>query len=150
MMKKTLSATPKTVSRTWVLADATNQITGRFASQIATLLRGKHKPSFTPHIDVGDFVVVIHADKLQFSGKKESDKLYWHYTGFPGGERSISPQKQRAEHPSRILYHAVKGMLPKGPLGRKMLKKLKIYTGPSHPHQAQNPKPIDSILGAHV
>jgi large subunit ribosomal protein L13 len=141
-MKKTLSAKPSTVTRNWHVIDATDAIVGRLATKVASVLRGKHKGTFTHHIDTGDFVVVLNAEKARFTGKKETDKEYWHYTGFPGGGRSITPEKQRSKHPERIVLFAVKGMLPKVPLGRRMLKKLKVYVGNDHPHQAQQPKPL--------
>jgi len=139
---KTPNLSQKAISRNWFLVDATDATVGRLASQVASILRGKTNPFFTPHLDTGDFVVVVNAEKVKLSGKKESDKLYWHYTGFPGGERSITPSEQRAKNPERILAFAVKGMLPKGPLGRQMFKKLKVYTGTEHPHAAQAPKTI--------
>ena len=133
---KTVSAKPAEVERTWYVVDAENQIVGRLASQIATILRGKHKPSFTPHVDCGDFVIVVNADKARFSGNKENDKLYYRYSGFPGGLKTRTVKEMR-EH---LVRHAVKGMLPKGPLGRQMLKKLKVYAAPTHPHEAQQPQ----------
>lgn len=139
---KTPSLSQKAISRNWYLVDATDATVGRMASQIASILRGKTNPFFTPHLDTGDFVVVVNAEKVRLSGKKESDKIYWHYTGFPGGERATVAGEQRAKNPERILAFAVKGMLPKGPLGRRMFKKLKVYAGPSHPHLAQEPKSI--------
>ena len=139
---KTPSISQKAITREWHVVDATDAVLGRLASKVASVLRGKHKATFSPHLDLGDFVVVLNADKVKFTGKKEADKLYWHYTGFPGGERSISVEKQRAQYPERIVMHAVKGMLPKGPLGRQMIKKLKIYTGSEHPHAAQQPKTL--------
>lgn len=140
---KTSNFKKKDISREWFIVDADNAIVGRLASKIATLLRGKHKPIFTPHLDTGDFVVVINAEKLRFTGKKEHEKKYWHYTGFPGGEYSITPAEQRKKKPERILLSAIKGMLSKGPLGRVIIKKLKIYAGNRHPHMAQQPKLID-------
>jgi len=137
---RTPSANKNTLTREWVLFDAADAVVGRMATKIATILRGKHKPNFTPHVDVGDFVVVINAEKVRFSGSKEVNKKYWSHSGFPGGEKSVSPKRQREIFPERIVMHAVKGMLPKGPLGRQMLKKLKVYAGQEHPHQAQAPK----------
>lgn len=139
---KTESAKPGQVQRDWYVVDADGVVLGRLASQIASILRGKNKPTFTPHVDTGDFVIVVNAEKVRVTGKKERNKRYWHYTGYPGGERSITVEKQRQEHPERIIAHAVKGMLPKGPLGRRMFKKLKVYQGPAHPHAAQQPKPL--------
>lgn len=140
---RTPSVSSKAVSRKWYLFDATDATVGRVASQIASILRGKNKANFCRHMDLGDYVVVINAEKVRLSGKKETDKLYWHYTGFPGGERSISPAKQRERFPERILFAAIKGMLPKGPLGRQMVKKLKVYNGEAHPHLAQQPEKLE-------
>ncbi|MES2504182.1 MAG: 50S ribosomal protein L13 [Myxococcota bacterium] len=139
---KTPSISEKEITRQWFLVDATDAVVGRLASRIASVLKGKHKAIYTPHLDTGDFVVVVNADKARFTGKKEQEKLYWHYTGFPGGERSITPAAQRDRHPERVMLSAIKGMLPKGPLGREMLKKLKVYVGTEHPHAAQQPKTI--------
>ena len=130
-------------TRRWWLVDLEGQTLGRTATRIASVLRGKHKPTFTPHIDDGDFVVVINAEKVHLTGRKWKDKKYFWHTRYPGGIREITAEKLRARFPDRILRMAVKGMLPRGPLGRKMLKKLKVYTGPEHPHQAQQPQPID-------
>ncbi len=116
---------------------------GRLASQIAPILRGKHKPIYTPHVDTGDFVIVVNAEKVRFSGNKEIDKEYFRYTGYPGGDRSDSPQEVREKDPAYIVEHAVEGMLPKNKLGRKMLKKLKVYAGPDHPHAAQQPEELE-------
>ena len=139
---KTHSAKPADVERAWYVVDAENQVVGRLASRVATILRGKHKPSYTPHVDCGDFVVIINADKVRFTGKKETDKQYFRYTGYPGGERFRSPADMRARRPDFILRNAVKGMLPKGTLGRQMLRKLKIHAGPDHPHEAQQPQEL--------
>lgn len=139
---KTPSVSHKSIAREWFVVDATDAILGRLSTRVATILRGKHKPTYTANMDTGDFVVVLNADKVKLSGKKESDKLYWRYTGFPGGERSVAVEDQRIKHPERIVAHAIKGMLPKGPLGRRMVKKLKVYSGSEHPHAAQQPKTI--------
>ncbi|HMB92953.1 MAG TPA: 50S ribosomal protein L13 [Rhodothermales bacterium] len=139
---KTYSAKPGDIDREWFVVDAENQIVGRLASRIATILRGKHKPSFTPHIDCGDFVVVINADKVRFSGKKETEKEYFSYSGYPGGVRNRTPKEMRASKPEFLVRNAVKGMLPKGALGRQMLSKLKVHAGPTHPHEAQKPKEL--------
>lgn len=139
---KTYSAKPADVEREWFVVDAENQIVGRLASKIATILRGKHKPSFTPHVDCGDFIVVINAEKARFSGNKETEKEYFSYSGYPGGVRNRTPKEMRASKPEFIVRNAVKGMLPKGPLGRQMLSKLKVHAGPSHPHEAQQPKEL--------
>lgn len=130
------------VQHSWFIVDAEDVVLGRLASRVAAILRGKNKPTFTPHADTGDFVIVVNAEKIKLTGKKEETKKYWHYTGFPGGERSITVRKQRETHPERIITHAVKGMLPKGPLGRQMFKKLKVYAGPEHPHKAQKPEAL--------
>ena len=139
---KTFSAKPADINREWHLVDAENQIVGRLASQIAIVLRGKHKPSFTPHMDTGDHVVVINADKVRFSGSKETDKEYFRHTGYPGGGRTRTPKEVRIKKPEFILRNAVKGMLPKGPLGRQMYRKLRVYAGGSHEHDAQQPKQL--------
>ena len=128
--------------RDWYVIDAEGQVLGRLASQIANVLRGKNKPTFTPHADAGDFVVVVNAEKIGLTGKKEEQKIYWRYTGYYGGEKGTPAAKMRAEHPERMLQAAVQGMLPKGPLCRQQLKKLKVYAGTDHPHAAQQPKPL--------
>ena len=132
-----------TTERKWYLIDAAGKTLGRLASQIALILRGKHKPQYQPHLDLGDYVVVINAEKVHVTGKKETDKLYYRHSGYPGGLKAIPLGVIRRKHPEFLIYHAVKGMLPKNRLGRKMLKKLKVYRGPSHPHIAQNPEPLD-------
>ncbi|ACY46914.1 50S ribosomal protein L13 [Rhodothermus marinus] len=141
---KTYSAKPGEVTRNWYVIDAEGQVLGRLASRIATILRGKHKPTYTPHVDMGDFVIVINADKVRLTGKKELQKQYFQHSGYPGGERLRTPAYMRKHRPEFLIEHAVKGMLPKGPLGRRMLRKLKVYAGPSHPHGAQ--KPIELTL----
>jgi large subunit ribosomal protein L13 len=128
--------------RGWYIVDAEGKVLGRLCSQIASVLRGKNKPTFTPHDDTGDFVVVINADKVVLSGKKEDEKIYWRYTGYYGGEKATAAKKMRATHPDRMISFAVQGMLPKGPLGKKLLKKLKVYGGDKHPHAAQKPQPL--------
>ncbi len=130
------------VERKWHLVDAKGKTLGRLASRVAVLLRGKHKPIFTPHVDAGDFVVVVNAEKVVLTGKKWTDKLYIHHTGYPGGLRSISAGKMREKKPERLITMAVQGMLPKNKLGRKLLKKLKVYPGVVHPHQAQQPEAL--------
>ncbi len=137
---KTVSARPAEVEQEWYVIDAENQVVGRLASQVAAILRGKHKPYFTPHVDCGDYVIIVNADKARFSGKKETDKLYYRYSGYPGGLKTRTAKEMRQRRPDYIMRHAVKGMLPKGPLGRRMLKKLKVYASPTHPHEAQQPK----------
>jgi large subunit ribosomal protein L13 len=139
---KTKSAKAKELQKEWFVIDAQDQVLGRLATRVATVLRGKHKPTYTPHADTGDFVVVVNAGQVKVTGKKETQKLYWRHTGYPGGEKSVTLGKQRAEHPERIIQHAVKGMLPKGPLGRQLIKKLKVYPGPEHPHKAQKPETL--------
>ena len=139
---KTYSAKPAEVEREWHLVDAENQIVGRLASRVATILRGKHKPGYTPHIDTGDHVIIINADKVRFSGNKEIAKEYFRHTGYPGGGKTRTPKEVREKKPDFIVHNAVKGMLPKGPLGRQMLRKLKVYAGAEHPHEAQNPKTL--------
>jgi len=140
---KTFSAKPETVKRDWYVIDAENKVLGRLATEIASRLRGKHKPEFTPHVDTGDYIVVINADKVAVTGKKESDKLYHHHTGFPGGIKSITLDKQRSKAPERIIEAAVRGMLPKNRLGRAMFRKLKVYAGSEHKHTAQQPKLLE-------
>lgn len=140
---KTYSAKPGEVERKWVLIDAEGQTLGRLASAAATILRGKNKPEFTPHVDTGDFVIVINAEKVQVSGKKTSDKVYGHHTGHPGGLKTESLKEALEKHPERVIEKAVKGMLPKTTLGRKQGMKLKVYAGPEHPHAAQNPVKIE-------
>jgi large subunit ribosomal protein L13 len=141
---KTYNATPSDIEHDWYVADATNRVVGRLASEIARVLRGKHKPTYTPHMDTGDYVVVVNAEEAQFTGKKERNKEYLRYSGHPGGDKSESPEDVRSNRPTKIIERAVEGMLPEGPLGRKMFKKLKVYAGPDHPHDAQQPEPLDT------
>ena len=140
---KTFSAKPETVKRDWFVIDAENKVLGRLATEIARRLRGKHKAEYTPHVDTGDYIIVINADKIAVTGNKESDKLYQHHTGYPGGLKTISLDKQRIKAPERIIETAVKGMLPKNPLGRAMFRKLKVYAGAEHGHQAQQPQTLE-------
>lgn len=140
---KTFSAKPLEVKRDWLLVDASEKIVGRLATEIALRLRGKHKAEFTPHVDTGDFIVVINADKLALSAGKDAKKTYYRHTGYPGGIYETTFKEMQAKHPGRALEIAVKGMLPKGPLGYAMIKKLKIYAGSEHPHTAQQPKVLD-------
>ncbi len=140
---KTYVAKPDEIQRDWYVVDATGQTLGRLATQIASILRGKHKPQYTPYEDVGDFVIVINAEKVAVTGRKLDQKEYFHHSGYPGGIKSIVLRKQLQKHPERVIEHAVKGMLPRGPLGRRQFKKLKVYAGPEHPHQAQSPKPLE-------
>ena len=136
---KTFSAKPHEVSHDWIVIDAADKILGRLASEIAHRLRGKHKPIYTPHVDTGDYIVVVNVDKLRVTGNKLEDKIYYRHSGFPGGIYETNFGKMHARFPGRPLEKAVKGMLPKGPLGYAMLKKLKIYAGATHPHTAQQP-----------
>ncbi|MDE2259692.1 MAG: 50S ribosomal protein L13 [Betaproteobacteria bacterium] len=140
---KTFSAKAHEVQRDWFIVDATDRILGRLASQIALRLRGKHKAIFTPHVDTGDFVIVVNAKKIRVTGNKGEDKMYYRHSGYPGGIYETNFNKLRARHPTRVLEKAVKGMLPKGPLGYAMIKKMKIYAGAEHPHAAQQPKPLE-------
>jgi len=140
---KTTSAKPETVKRDWFLVDATDKTLGRLSSELARRLRGKHKPVFTPHVDTGDYLVVVNAEKIAVTGKKMDDKVYHHVTGYIGNLKTISLRDLLAKHPERVIEIAVKGMLPKNPLGRAMFKKLKVYKGGEHPHTAQQPAPLD-------
>jgi len=139
---KTISANSGTVKKEWFLVDAENQIVGRLASEVAKILRGKHKPSYTPHVDCGDNVVIINAEKARFTGKKLSDKQYVRYTGYPGGQRFATPKVVLEKHPERVLQYAIKGMLPKNKLGAKLQTNVFIYAGTNHPHEAQQPKEL--------
>lgn len=141
-MQKTYSAKPQDITRKWYVVDADGMVLGRLASQVATLLRGKHKPMFTPHMDTGDFVIVINAEKVKVTGKKEEKKLYRTHSGYPGGLKTAKYQDAQKKSPENIIKHAVWGMLPKGTLGKSQLMKLKVVCGPEHPHQAQQPEPI--------
>ena len=142
---KTFNAKPDEVDRDWYVVDATNKVVGRLASEVARVLRGKHKPTFTPHVDTGDHVIVVNADKARFTGKKEQQKEYHEHSGYPGGDRARSPEEVRENKPTYIIEQAVQGMLPTGPLGRKTFKKLKVYAGPDHPHEAQQPEPLENV-----
>ncbi|SFC04221.1 LSU ribosomal protein L13P [Marinospirillum celere] len=140
---KTFSAKPESVKRDWYVVDATDKTLGRLATEIARRLRGKHKPEYTPHVDTGDYLVIINAEKVKVTGKKAKDKLYYRHSGFPGGIKQMSFEKLIDHAPERVLQGAVKGMLPKGPLGRAMLAKLKVYAGAEHPHAAQQPQTLN-------
>jgi large subunit ribosomal protein L13 len=140
---KTFSAKPETVKREWLVLDASGKVLGRLASEVARRLRGKHKAEFTPHVDTGDYVIVINAEKIQVTGKKENDKFYHRYSGYQSGLKTSSVRELRNKHPERLLEIAVKGMLPKNPLGRQMFRKLKVYRGPAHRHTAQQPKTLE-------
>jgi large subunit ribosomal protein L13 len=139
---KTVSANSKTVEKQWIVVDANAEILGRLSSKIAMVLRGKNKPSFTPHVDCGDNVIVINADKVRLTGNKFEEKEYVSYTGYPGGQKFISPKELMVKHPTRVVEKAVRGMLPKNKLGNKIIKNLHVYAGAEHPHAAQNPKTI--------
>jgi large subunit ribosomal protein L13 len=140
---KTFSAKPQTVQRDWYVVDATDKVLGRLATEIARRLRGKHKAEYTPHVDTGDYIVVVNADKIRVTGRKETNKTYYHHTGYPGGMKSITLDKLRQKAPEQIIETAVKGMLPKNPLGRAMFRKLKVYAGNEHEHAAQQPQPLE-------
>ena len=140
---KTFSAKPAEVRRDWYVVDATNKTLGRLSTEIASRLRGKHKPEFTPHVDTGDYIVVVNAEKVRVTGNKLKDKMYHHHTGYIGNLKSVPLDKLLETHPERAIEHAVKGMLPRGPLGRKMLGKLRVFAGPEHKHAAQQPIPLD-------
>ena len=140
---KTFSAKPESVKRDWFLIDATDKTLGRLSTEIARRLRGKHKPEFTPHVDTGDYIVVINAEKVHVTGAKLDDKMYHRFTGYVGNLKTTSLKDMLANHPERVIEIAVKGMLPKNPLGRAMYSKLKVYKGPNHPHTAQQPQALD-------
>ncbi len=140
---KTYTVRAEDIEREWLLVNAEGKTLGRLASEIAQVLRGKHKPIYTPHLDCGDYVIVVNAEKVRVTGRKLDQKMYYRHTGYPGGIKSISLRNQLQKHPERVLQAAVRGMLPKNRLGRKMLKKLKVYAGDSHPHQAQQPKVLE-------
>jgi len=140
---KTISARPETVQHDWYVIDATDKVLGRLATEVARHLRGKHKPIYTPHVDTGDYIVIINADKVRVTGNKEEGKMYHHHTGFPGGIKSVNLKTMREKYPDRIIMSAVRGMMPKGPLGRAMLTKLRIFSGAEHTHQAQQPKTLE-------
>ncbi len=140
---KTVSANKATVSKNWVLVDATDQVLGRLASVVAFMLRGKHKPDYTPHVDCGDYVVVINADKIKLTGNKKDQKYYIHHTGYPGGQRKVSFSRLQAKRPEAVIEKAVKGMLPKNRLGSEMFRHLFVYDGSEHPHEAQKPEAVN-------
>ena len=139
----TFSAKPAEVRRDWFVVDATGKTLGRLSTEIAHRLRGKHKPEYTPHVDTGDYIVVVNAEKIRVTGNKVKDKMYHHHTGYIGNLKSKSLEKMLDEHPERVLEKAVKGMLPRGPLGRQMFKKLRVFAGPEHDHAAQQPIPLE-------
>jgi large subunit ribosomal protein L13 len=140
---KSYIAKPKEVERKWYVVDAEGKTLGRLASQVAAILRGKNKPTYTPHIDCGDYVIVINAEKVKVTGKKMTDKIYTSYSGFPGGKKEVPLQEMQAKKPDEVVRHAVKGMMPEGKLGRQMFKKLKVYAGPEHEHAAQKPEKLE-------
>jgi large subunit ribosomal protein L13 len=140
---KTYSAKPYEVERDWFVVDAQDQTLGRLATRVATLLRGKHKPIYTPHVDCGDYVIVVNADKISVTGQKLDQKIYYRHSGYPGGLRQVTLRRRLETHPERVIESAVRGMLPKNRLGRKMFKMLKVYAGPEHPHEAQQPTSLE-------
>ena len=140
---KTYAVKAGEIERRWYVVDAKDQVLGRLASSIATVLRGKHKATYSPHLDVGDYVIVVNADRVRLTGKKSTQKTYFRHSGYMGGDRHIPFRRMRDRHPDRIIKLAVKGMLPKNALGRAMLRKLKVYAGPDHPHGAQLPEPLE-------
>lgn len=144
-MSRTYSPKIGEIERHWYVVDAEGQTLGRLATRLATVLRGKHKPMFAPHLDTGDFVIVVNADKVVLTGRKEDQKVYYRHSGRPGGLKSETVRHLRARRPTKLIQNAVRGMLPKGPLGRRQLGKLKVYAGPEHPHQAQKPAPLEGV-----
>jgi len=140
---KTFSAKPAEVTHEWFVIDATDKVLGRVASEVALRLRGKHKAIYTPHVDTGDFIVIVNSDKIRVTGNKANDKVYYRHSGYPGGIHATKFKDMQAKHPTRAIEKAIKGMLPKGPLGYAMIKKLKVYAGATHPHTAQQPKVLD-------
>lgn len=140
---KTYVTKPGSVEREWYVVDAEGQTLGRLASRIASILRGKHKPQYSPAVDVGDYVIVVNADKIRVTGRKMEQKMYYRHSGYPGGLTEITLAEQLERHPNRVIHAAVRGMLPRNRLGRSMMKKLKVYAGPEHPHEAQQPKPLE-------
>ncbi len=142
-IQKTYATTPAVIERRWWVVDAQGMTLGRLASKVAPILRGKHKPYFTPHLDTGDYVIIINADKIHVTGKRMDQKRYYRHSGYPGGLKSMTLRELMDKFPTRALKFAIKGMLPKGPLGRKMMTKLKVYAGGEHPHQAQQPQVLE-------
>jgi large subunit ribosomal protein L13 len=140
---KTISAKEQDMQREWYVVDAQGQTLGRLATRVATILRGKHKPIYTPHVDCGDYVIIVNAEKIHTTGQKLTQKKYYRHSGYPGGLKEVTLRDQLQKFPNRVLESAIRGMLPKNRLGRRMFKKLKVYAGPNHPHQAQQPKPLD-------
>jgi large subunit ribosomal protein L13 len=146
-VQKTYVPKKNEISNEWVLVDAKDKFIGRLATQIASILLGKNKPTYTPGVDTGDYVVVINAENIQATGNKMEDKIYYHHTGYPSGIKSVTLRQQLARHPERVIRSAVWGMLPHNKYGRAVIKKMKVYAGPEHPHAAQNPKPMEQVLG---
>jgi len=142
-VRKTYSAKPEEIERTWYVVDAEGKTLGRLAAEIAKILRGKHKPIYTPHVDTGDYVIVVNADKVRVTGNRLDQKIYYRHSGYIGGLKAVPLRRMLETHPERVIEHAVKGMLPKNRLGRKVYKKLKVYASPDHPHQAQKPQPLE-------
>ncbi len=140
---KTVSIREQDVQRGWYVVDAQGQTLGRLATQVATVLRGKHKPIYTPHVDCGDYVIIVNADKIHVTGQKMTQKTYYRHSGYPGGLKKVTLRDQLQKFPERVIEQAVRGMLPKNRLGRQMFRKLKVYAGPNHPHEAQQPKTLD-------
>ena len=143
IVEKTYVTKKEDIEREWYVVDATGQTLGRLATQVAHRLRGKHKPIYSPAVDAGDYVIVVNAEKIHVTGRKLDQKIYYHHSGYPGGLKEITLRNLLQKHPTRVIEHAVRGMLPKNRLGRRMFKKLKIYAGPEHPHEAQRPKPLE-------
>jgi len=141
-LQKTFTPTPSDIDRTWYVIDADNVPLGRLASEVAQLLRGKNKPAYAPHMDMGDYVIVVNAGKVVVTGNKETEKVYYHHSGYPGGLRAQTVAEVRTRYPERLVQNAVRGMIPKNRLGRQILTKLKVYAGPDHPHSAQKPEPL--------
>lgn len=144
---KTYAVKASEIERNWYVVDAADQVLGRLCTQIAHVLRGKHKPIYSPHLDTGDYVVVVNAERVRLTGKKADQKVYFRHSGYMGGDRLIPFRRMQERHPERVIELAVKGMLPKNTLGRGMLKKLKVYAGPEHPHGPQTPQPFDAVAG---
>ncbi len=142
-MKRTYVTKPEDIERNWYVVDASGKTLGRLASEVAQIVRGKHKPIFSPSVDAGDYVIVVNAERIHVTGDKREQKIYYRHSGYPGGLKEVSLGRMLDEHPTRVITHAVRGMLPKNRLGRAMLKKLKVYAGPNHPHQAQQPEPLE-------
>lgn len=142
-MMETFTAKPFELVRSWYVVDATGKTLGRLSSEIARRLRGKHKPEYTPHVDTGDFVIVVNAEKVRVTGNKRTEKRYYRHSGYPGGIKAVTFAQMMQKAPERVIEHAVRGMLPKGPLGRTMYRKLKVYSGPHHSHAAQKPQSLD-------